>query len=146
MAVSCEEDVNSNNGKYGPIESDILFTFAPDSADGIGTTGSITLYLKTEMIYGCMNYEIVYQEDVQTNRIDIDIEGIVLPGEICATALGPARAKIPIGTIVDEFNLYFTYESSTDNHYVSISDSLVVVVPVDTSFIHYVDYLDGQWW
>lgn len=146
FAVSCEEDDTSDNNEYGPIESNILFTFAPDSADGIGTTESIVLYLKTELIYGCMNYEIVYERDVLTDRIDVDLEGIHLPGGICATALGPARAKIPLGITYSEFILNFTYDSSTDNYNVSIPDSLVVVVPIDTNFTHYVEYLPGQWW
>jgi hypothetical protein len=146
FVVSCEEDDNSKNGEYGPIESDILFTFAPDSADGSDSTGNIVLYLKTEMIYGCINFEIVYEEEIQIDRIDIDLEGVVLPGKICLTALGPARAKIPLGNMVGEFNLYFSYNSSTDNHYVLISDSSIVVTPVDTSFTRYLEYSAEQWW
>jgi hypothetical protein len=146
FAASCEEDDKPDTRDYGPIESDILFTFAPDSADGIGTTGNIALYLKTDTIYNCINYEIVYEEEVQTDRIDIDLKGIVLPEEICATALGPARAKIPLGIMDNEFYLYISSNSLTDNHYVLLSDSSVVVTPIDTGFTHYLEYSAEQGW
>jgi len=133
FAVSCDED-NAKNDEYSPLEGNVLFTLAPDSADGIGTTGNIALYLKTDSIYNCINYELVHEADIQSDRIDITIEGIVLPEGICATAIGPARAKISLGIGSGEFDLRFTYDSQTDRYDISLSDSSIVVVPFDTSF------------
>lgn len=62
--------------EYSPIEGDILFTFAPDSIDGFSMSGDPALYLKTEKIYGYLNYEIGYNKDQQTNEIVFDLKGI----------------------------------------------------------------------
>ncbi len=146
FAVSCEDNDNSDNGDYGPIESEILFTLASDNMVGTGTTGFISLYLKTEMIYGCFNYEIVYDIIKQTDRIEIDLIDIDLPGEICEDLLGPARVRIPLGITQGEFNLYFAHNSLKDNHYVSISDSSIAVTMIDSNFTHYLEYSSGEWW
>ncbi len=61
----------------------------PDSA----MPPRILLKMRTEKIYPCVNYLILNELRRQDSLITITIRGIRLNGEVCLTALGPARAS-----------------------------------------------------
>jgi len=133
LSVSCDK---GDNGDYLPIESDILFTFRPDNTDGNSLTDNIVLYLKTDEFYSCCNYEIVWNDEIISGVFNVNLRSIYVP-EICLTALGPATTEIPWDFSTGEFNLSFTHVSAIDSYHVVISDSSIVVTPINTSFTRY---------
>jgi len=59
---------------------------------------SIRLDGATEQIYGCVNYRLLVRELHLPRASRLEIDGVSVPS-ICLTALGPAKASIPLGDL-----------------------------------------------
>ncbi len=119
-----------------PIEGSILFTVTLDNAEIVPSHAGFLLLMKTEKIYNCYNFEIKTFMTTNQNTINIELRGIYLP-DICATALGPARSRIPLDISNGEYELIFSYEENTDKYILSIDGLDIDVTKVDTSFTVY---------
>ena len=119
-----------------PIEGNILFTINFDSTEIVPSHAGFLLLMKTEKIYSCCNFEIKTFMTTNQNTINIKLRGIYLP-DICATALGPARSRIPLNISNGEYELIFNYEENTDKYILSIDERNIDVTKVDTSFTVY---------
>ena len=127
FTLGCE----SLYGPLKPIEGNIIFNFREDvwhNTKGLSYC-DITLKLYTEMIYGCCNYSIIYEEMINGSVIIVDILGIYKPS-ICLTALGPASNYLLLEeTYEGNYTLIFSYQGVSDIYSLNITKSGIVVVP-----------------
>lgn len=82
--------------------------------------------MQTEKIYGCYNYGIACNYRIEDRKIFVNINGIAKPS-VCATALGPANARIKLGYIAGVYEMEFKSENFTDKYNLLISDSLIIL-------------------
>lgn len=94
------------------------------------------LNFRTEEIYGCVNYLLLFDQNIENNVITIDFNGIFVP-EICFTALGPATGAAEFGDIASGvYRLVFDNEKTvsgilyvSDNGFlISLEDTTQVVI------------------
>ncbi|MEQ1834295.1 MAG: hypothetical protein ABL977_14700 [Candidatus Eisenbacteria bacterium] len=104
-------------GWFAVLASALLFTactdhsFAPrqgaplDSQVLIGLTEvlpehSLVLYCRTAREYPCVNYTLAAQAQTNRGGYSLQFDHVVAPA-VCATAIGPARAELELGTLGD---------------------------------------------
>ena len=115
-----------------PLQGKILFgVMESQRSSDCNCVPDITLVMKTEQIYGCLNFQIKTDMSRSGGQIDLKILGIKSPEGYCLTALGPATARqvldLPAGTYA--LNLYYNY--AVDRYHLIINaDSLQVVSTV----------------
>jgi hypothetical protein len=115
-----------------PVEGKILFgVMEVHGSYDCNCAPDITLAIKTEKVYGCLNYQIKTEIFRSGGQIDIKILGIMPPEGYCLTALGPATARkvldLPEGTYA--LNLHYNY--AVDRYHLIVNaDSLQIVSTV----------------
>lgn len=114
-------------------EGDIYFGFRHDSLDDFA---GFQLYLCTKELFNCFNYSIATDEEYSHDRIDIHILDVNLDGK-CATAIGPARAIIPMSFDSESYELVFHNIHGSDSHRITILDDSIHVSEGDTNFTWY---------
>ena len=57
---------------------------------------SLELLGRTEKIYGCSNFTILYQQQSTGDAVSVRFVGIHMP-DVCLTSLGPATCTVPLG-------------------------------------------------
>jgi hypothetical protein len=129
----------SETNNLEPIEGNILFSVTYDSTEILSSHSGFLLLMKTEKIYSCCNFEIKTFISSNQNKINVKLLGIYLQ-DICATALGPAKSRIPLDISSGEYELTFNYKQQTDKYTLSIDEFNVAVTNVDTSFTVYKPY------
>ncbi len=90
VVLGCEK-----NQSFEKIDSDIIIRMW-ETLDS--TKRTFQLHCQTEEIYPCYNYGISNTFSVFSERIEIKLDGILVP-DICLTALGPARAFLDLETL-----------------------------------------------
>ncbi len=105
-----------------------------------GEAGEIVrVGLRSEKIYGCMNYVVQSSLHRYGKYIDIDVDGIATPS-ICATALGPAVAVFDLdlaeGTYVMEISYRFPgfRIPLRDRYLLRLEEGMLHFEAVSTSF------------
>ena len=115
-----------------PLQGKILFgVMESQRSSDCNCVPDITLVMKTEQTYGCLNFQIKTEILRLGGQIDLKILGIKPPEGYCLTALGPATARhvldLPAGTYA--LNLYYNY--AVDRYHLIINaDSLQIVSTV----------------
>ena len=132
--------LDSETDKLDPIEGNILFSATYDSTELLHAHSGFLLLMKTEKIYSCFNFQIKSSVSSNENDISVSLLGIHLPGDLCATAFGPARSRLPLDLSNGEYELTFDYEQQSDKYILSIYEVDVVVTKVDTNFTVYKPY------
>ncbi len=86
----------------------------------------IFLNLKTEKIYGCVNYQISYTATIKNGTVDVRISGVTIP-EICLTALGPATAKTSLDLSNGNYKLVLHSGDFSNTYNLSVSDRSISI-------------------
>ena len=125
-------------------DGDIYFTLKYDTTTTNDNYEGFRLYILTKEIFPCYNYYIVTGEEISSSEIKVHILEVDID-EICATALGPARVKIPLTFESDEYDLLFYNSSETDTYNISVYNDSIAVSIGDTSFTKYYLSSDMPW-
>ena len=104
----------------------IIFTIKEVHFSSDDQEPELYLFLQTENDYSCCNFRINTDFLVQGNDIVIDILGVELPGDVCLTAIGPARANIPLYLSNDTYSLKITYQGIRDKYTIINTDSSII--------------------
>lgn len=110
-----------------PLEGRIFFKISEDYKQyNRENNPEIFLFLETEKIYGCCNYGISTDCDIDGRKIEVDILGINQP-EVCLTAIGPAIARIHLPLSNKLYSLKISGDDFTNNYAVIVTDSSISV-------------------
>jgi hypothetical protein len=113
--TSCNKDSNKE-----PIDSKILISAHKNE-------GRVVMKCKTEKVYPCLGYEIVYKKNVSNNKININFKNIV-SHEPCLTALGPASCEITFPQLGNgAYDLEFKLNNSITKGKLFIEDEMFVI-------------------
>ena len=94
-----------------------------------------SIRLKTEQIYGCVNYRIENTVTLSSNIMIINISQRFLePTNICAPALGPAIGWIPVNLYPGNYLLSLNIGSHTDYYSINYEENNYILKALDISF------------
>ena len=141
--ISCEE---KKENEYRRIEGKIFFSIAIDSLVIPQNNGNHGLLFKTEKTLPCYNYRIIHSTEILPSNICLNIEGVRLDDNVCASIVAPASSEIVLEKRQKSFNLNLNYKSESDNYFIQLNDSSAVVTPIDTVFTRYIEFFPGKWW
>lgn len=99
IALGCTE---LSSGPDLPVQPNSEFIFQVQEAhrlDGLPGEPESMLFLVTAEQLECCNYQIRTQVKTQGEMLRVDVLGMELPGGMCLTALGPARAQVPLSSL-----------------------------------------------
>jgi len=132
--VSCDDFGHRNVGNGdsevidSPVHVSLWEILNPDGRD-------LRLNCVTEKIYGCVNFSISYQSEIQSNLITLFLTGIFKP-QICLTALGPAAASIPLGSFANgEYPLQFVVNAQVSTFQLQVTDETYILSGPPTLWI-----------
>lgn len=112
-----------------PIDGNIQFGISESYANyNLPSHPQIFLSLKTEKIYGCMNYQIANTITIKNGTVDVRISGITVP-EICLTALGPATAKTSLDLPNGNYKLVLHSGTFSNSYNLSVTDRSISIDP-----------------
>lgn len=122
---SCEYLSSDPDYKMLPIDGKLKFNISESYAD-YNKAGLPVIYfnLKTEKIYGCLNYEIITDITTSNRNVDVNILGIREPN-ICLTALGPAASSTPIELPDGTYNLNIHSADFSNTYNISVNDKSI---------------------
>lgn len=93
---------------------------------------ALAIVLRSEHIYGCVNYHIDYLYQRTGTVLDLSIKGASI-GPVCLTALGPATATFFPGLSSGTYQLHVTMDGRTDKYVLAISESAICLTPRNTA-------------
>ena len=125
---------NPLNSQIKPLEGTIIFNIAEGLPDNEPvSTPRIMLSMRTEKIYGCINYKLA--TEVSRSRTDILVFlSHVYIGNVCFTALGPARAQLPLDLTDGVYSLVISNRDFDDRYEVRVSGSSVEIIEKESHF------------
>lgn len=88
----------------------------------------IFLSLKTQKIYGCMNYQVANTTTIKNGTVDVRISGVIIP-EICLTALGPATAKTNLNLPNGNYKLVLHSSNFSNSYNITVTDRSISIDP-----------------
>ncbi len=91
----------------------------------------IAIVLRSEHIFGCINYHIEHQFQKKGNDLSLAILGASI-GPICLTALGPATASLFPGLSSGAYRLSITMDGRTDDYELILTDAAIRLTARDT--------------
>ena len=96
----------------------------------------IALIVETTKQYPCANYWLESELHVADHLLRVVVTENVRVPRVCLTAVGPAqyRAALPVST--GRYTLEFLRNGLTDRYEVTISDSAILITPLQSSFTH----------
>jgi len=96
----------------------------------------IALIVETTKQYPCANYWLESELHVADHLLRVVVTENVRVPQVCLTAVGPAqyRAALPVST--GRYTLEFVRNGLTDRYEVTISDSAILITPLQSSFTH----------
>jgi len=110
-----------------PINGKIQFSISESYEKyDVPSTPQIILSLKTEKIYGCMNYQIANTSTIKNGTVDVRISGVIIP-EICLTALGPATAETRLDLPNGNYKLILHSGNFSNSYNLSIADRSISI-------------------
>jgi len=126
VAVLCSGCVNDNNiQKIQPLEGKLIIEPKEDYENyGFVSPPSIFIALRTEKIYGCVNYGISASLNVDRGVVEIFINGILEP-EICLTASGPAVKRIKVDLTAGTYKLIIRSNDFIDEYDLTVNDAFI---------------------
>ncbi len=136
ILTGCTTDTTPLNQRKIDFASERIFLslgegyLSPDSI----MAPRILLKMRTEKIYPCLNYRIENRVTQQGSQITLMIQGIRLSGEVCLTALGPARASRFFDLAEGEYQLKIVWGRSTDSYLLNVTADKLELRPRQTSF------------
>jgi hypothetical protein len=114
--LSCATDFGVGVGADSPIDGRVkISVFEGYLQYGQPGEPIMFLFLQTERSYGCFNFSILADVDVQPGVITVRLKGIFEP-EICLTALGPATCTKPLALSPGTYQLVVLNGSAYDKH------------------------------
>src|SRR5207249_9210133 len=92
LSLLCDVTQEIKDQQQKPVEGKIILMTA-EGYSGFQSVGDpvILLRMRTEKIYGCINYQIAHSLTTTLDRVDVTVWGVEI-GDICLTALGPATS------------------------------------------------------
>jgi len=132
--ISCS--IIDSEENIEPIDSDIIFSVTYDSTGIIQNHTGYLLLLKTEKIYSCSNFQLKSVVSINGDKIVVDLIGVEI-GEICATALGPATARIPLELYTENIYFNIVYNSTKDRYSLQVNNKNIAVREIESNFTSY---------
>jgi hypothetical protein len=121
LQLSCATDFGTGLGANSPIDGRVkISVFEGYPLSGQPGEPMMLLSLQTERIYGCFNFSILADLDVQPGVITVRLKGIFEP-EICLTALGPATCTKTLPLSPGTYKLVVINGSAYDNHTLEVT-------------------------
>jgi len=121
LIVSCKKEGATSQIS---INADILIEVQEIT---ISSEKRVALNCSTEKIYNCSNYYIDLVQEKSADSITVNFKGIS-PDEICATALGPAKTKIDLGSLTNGlYSLTLNINHLENNGLLTITDSQILL-------------------
>lgn len=126
IAVFYSGCINDNNiQKVHPLDGKLIIEPKEDYENyGVISPPSIFIALRTEKIYGCVNYGISASLSVERGVVEIFINGILEP-EICLTAIGPAVTRIKTDLTAGTYKLIIRSKDFVDEYTLVISNAFI---------------------
>ena len=116
-----------------PVEQKIILTVAEQYPGPLTVQDPvISLSMRTEKTYGCINYHIAYDFFKVGNGLNFKIFGVEI-GEICLPALGPATANEFLHVDDGAYSMRITLRDLYDDYSLTVTDTTILLVPLDTS-------------
>lgn len=133
LAFSGCDILDNGASSISPLDSKIDFKVL-ESFDNYETVSipQVFIEMQTEKIYGCFNYGIAADYKIVDKTIEVNILGIDKPG-VCLTALGPANARIKLGTLSGNYEIMFHGNGFANNYNLVISDSMIILDGKETA-------------
>ncbi len=129
ITVTACEILEPSNKKLLPIDSKIDFRVIETYPNYYEPSNpEITLEMRTEKIYGCLNHYIVSNLKKNGNEINVELVGIGVDN-ICFTALGPANGSVNLGSISGSYklNIFSADHSFSDTYNLIVNDSSIII-------------------
>jgi len=142
IVSACSDNEEEFDYQY---DGDVYFTLKFDTTTTNDSYEGFRLYILTKEIFPCYNYYIVTEEEINSSKIKIHILDVDID-EICATASGPAKVKIPLTFESDNYELLFYNSSEIDTYNISVYDDSIATSITDTSFTKYFYPSDMPWY
>lgn len=98
------------------------------------------VHLATDSIYPCSNYKIIVNQEIRNNDINMEIDSIYISSG-CLTALGPAQYYGAITLENGDASLNIMNGNISNEFELSVSDSLIRITPINSSFIELAEQL-----
>ncbi|MBM4168528.1 MAG: hypothetical protein FJ215_05160 [Ignavibacteria bacterium] len=131
MIPSCATDFGEVPLTIVPIEGKVEIRVA-EFHRGEAVPPVVSILMRTEQIFGCVNYSVLHTLLQRGDGIFLLIHGASI-GPICATALGPAASvnfiDLPAGT----FLLHVEMNGRRDRYELTITSATIHLLPIDTS-------------
>jgi len=99
---------------------------------GIGEP-ELALFLVTEESYGCVNYSLDLDLEIDEGDVYVALFGVNEP-EMCLTAIGPAFAYLPLPELEGDLTLQFSFAGEMDLFQASISQVSIRIDPLNGQF------------
>jgi len=111
-----------------PLEGELQFSLSESYQNySQPSKPDIFLSLQTKKIYGCYNYQVIHSINVNGAAISVNILGVALPGNICLTALGPAKAQTKLNLPNGDYHITLRSNDFSNDYTVSVTDSLIQI-------------------
>lgn len=97
-----------------------------------GAPPTPTLLVATDSIYPCANYALVVDVERSGSTLDLEVQGVEI-GAVCATALGPATARIPLDLPEGEYTLRIRHDGALDIYTLRVLADRLELQPEQTA-------------
>lgn len=119
-----------------PVDSTLILRMREELSPG---ARRLFLEVRTRTIYPCFNYRIDHLAGIEGRTIWIQFTGVSI-GPICLTALGPARATIPLGTLAEvSYDLVLTVRRQARVSELLVAAEAFTVRPARTAWTEFED-------
>lgn len=99
---------------------------------GVGEP-ELALFLETEESYGCVNYSLDLDLEMDEGDVSVTLFGVNEP-EMCLTAIGPAFSYLPLPVSEGDLTLHFHFAGQRDFFQASISEVSIATSPRNGQF------------
>lgn len=136
MVLNCNRERDSITGSYVHLDN-AKYHFS--IGEGYISSDSVSnpifiLKMKTDKIYGCCNFKIHTKTTFVSNTIEIEILGVLIEGDICLTALGPARTSMFLDLTEGDYYLHIKEGGTLDKFHISIYEDKLEIFKVNSEF------------
>lgn len=130
--MGCGDDSTQRNIR--PIEGIVHLQVreAYLSPPGVGEP-VVYLFLQSEELFECYNYEILYDWRQNRNHLTINIRGAALDGYVCLDSFGHAKGRLPITQSFGVQVISVVHNDSINTFILEITDTVMTLKSVQQS-------------
>lgn len=133
--TGCSDSTGLSSREMGKIGGGVSFGIVETHRFHESEIGEpeLALYLKTEEPFGCVNYSLDLDVEIEGQDLFVTLRGVIEP-DVCLTAIGPAISYTRLPISEGEYTLHFSYSGERDSYQISISSQSVDISPANGEF------------